>query len=55
MHPQIDHAVAGVMIAEQMRRAEQHRAASAVRPARQRIRFSLRAAFGRRAVAGAAR
>ena len=53
MYPQTDLAIASMIVAERVRHAELQRAWA--RPARRRIRFSLRAPFGHRPVAGAAR
>jgi hypothetical protein len=53
MYPQTDLAIASMIVADRVRQAELRRAFA--RPARPRIRFSLRAVFGRRAVAGAVR
>jgi hypothetical protein len=53
MYPQTDLAIASMIVAERVRHAQLQRAWA--RPARPRIRFSLRAVFGRRPVAGAVR
>jgi hypothetical protein len=53
MYPQTDLAIASLIVADRVREAQIRRAFA--RPARPRIRLSLRATFGRRAVAGAAR
>jgi hypothetical protein len=53
MYPQTDLAIASMIVADRVREAELRRAWS--RPARPRLRFSLRAPFGRRPVAGAVR
>jgi hypothetical protein len=53
MYPQTGLAIASVIVADRVPEAELRRAFAP--PARPRIRFSLRTAFGRRTVAGAAR
>jgi hypothetical protein len=55
MYPQTDLAIASMIVAARVRHAELERDMRAARAARPRIRFSLRAAFGRRPVAGVVR